>query len=261
MIAPAMRQARWYWPTSATTRVLALLPRTDPPAKLGPIHMCRPTVPELVAARHAFSFRRGGAAGVLRASSTTGFPPGRDIRATGLEPEEVFAYQENRGAPVDILSAVSIRFRGSAIGNLSIVGQSVRGFDEEGTCGYGGHAVGWARQRRGVPLPGGAWCRRKSAWMPAIPTATSSTPSRARRGRCLRSVACAPSPSPRRSGAVQHPGGRNAAAMNRDGNTRPDPGRSVIQAGSIHHVTRDALATFAKKASGRRSRRRSAPGR
>lgn len=51
--------------------------------------------------------------------------------ATQLVPEEVFAYISNQGAQVDVLSAVSLRFRNGAIGNVSVVGQSNRGFDEE----------------------------------------------------------------------------------------------------------------------------------
>jgi predicted dehydrogenase len=51
--------------------------------------------------------------------------------ASNLVPEEVFAYISNQGAQVDILSAICVRFRGGAIGNISVVGQSKRGFDEE----------------------------------------------------------------------------------------------------------------------------------
>ena len=47
------------------------------------------------------------------------------------EPEEVFALMDNKGTPVDIVSAVSIRFRGGALGNLSIIGQSATGFHED----------------------------------------------------------------------------------------------------------------------------------
>ena len=43
---------------------------------------------------------------------------------TGLVPQEVFAYEDNRGAEVDILSAVSVKFKGGAVANLSVVGDS-----------------------------------------------------------------------------------------------------------------------------------------
>lgn len=43
---------------------------------------------------------------------------------TGLVPEEVFGYIENLGARVDILSALSVRFEGGAIANISVVGHA-----------------------------------------------------------------------------------------------------------------------------------------
>jgi predicted dehydrogenase len=43
---------------------------------------------------------------------------------TGLVPDEVFAYIENLGARVDILSALSVRFEGGALANISVVGHS-----------------------------------------------------------------------------------------------------------------------------------------
>ncbi|MGD8237860.1 MAG: Gfo/Idh/MocA family oxidoreductase [Armatimonadota bacterium] len=50
---------------------------------------------------------------------------------TDLVPEEVFAYIENRGARVDILSAVSIKFTNGAVGNISVVGEAeIKGMDE-----------------------------------------------------------------------------------------------------------------------------------
>ena len=51
--------------------------------------------------------------------------------ATGLQPEEVFAYIDNFDLEVDILSALSLKFRGGAMANISIVGKSIREFDEE----------------------------------------------------------------------------------------------------------------------------------
>ena len=50
---------------------------------------------------------------------------------TGLQTEEVFAYIDNLSLEVDVLSAISLRFRGGAMGNISIVGKSIREFDEE----------------------------------------------------------------------------------------------------------------------------------
>ncbi|HHY99031.1 MAG TPA: Gfo/Idh/MocA family oxidoreductase [Firmicutes bacterium] len=49
---------------------------------------------------------------------------------TGLTPKEVFAYIDNCGTPVDVLSAISVSFQEGAIGNLSVVGDSNTGFDE-----------------------------------------------------------------------------------------------------------------------------------
>ena len=44
--------------------------------------------------------------------------------ATGLQPDTVFAQINNRGTKVDILSGVTVRFRGGAIGTLSVVGDA-----------------------------------------------------------------------------------------------------------------------------------------
>ncbi len=49
---------------------------------------------------------------------------------TGLRPREVFAYQENLDAEVDILSAISVEFEGGALCNFSVVGHAVN-FHEE----------------------------------------------------------------------------------------------------------------------------------
>jgi len=43
---------------------------------------------------------------------------------TGLEPESVFARINNCGAKVDILSALTLRFKGGAIGTMSVVGDA-----------------------------------------------------------------------------------------------------------------------------------------
>ena len=44
--------------------------------------------------------------------------------ATGLQPHTVFAQIANRGTRVDILSGLTVRFRGGAIGTLSVVGDA-----------------------------------------------------------------------------------------------------------------------------------------
>jgi len=49
---------------------------------------------------------------------------------TGLVPETVYAAIDNRGALVDILSAVTIKFKGGAIGSLSVVGDAPGWWEE-----------------------------------------------------------------------------------------------------------------------------------
>ncbi len=49
---------------------------------------------------------------------------------TGLVPESVFARIDNRGTEVDILSALTLRFKGGAIGTLSIVGDAPGWWEE-----------------------------------------------------------------------------------------------------------------------------------
>jgi len=44
---------------------------------------------------------------------------------TDLKPVEVFAIVDNRGARVDAVSAISVKFSGGAMGNISIIGDSV----------------------------------------------------------------------------------------------------------------------------------------
>ena len=44
--------------------------------------------------------------------------------STGLKAESVSAYGDNRGTPVDIDSALSIRFDNGAVGNITIIGDS-----------------------------------------------------------------------------------------------------------------------------------------
>ena len=49
---------------------------------------------------------------------------------SGLRPTEVFAFADNRGREVDVLSAITFRCAGGAIGNISIVGEHPRGMAE-----------------------------------------------------------------------------------------------------------------------------------
>lgn len=49
---------------------------------------------------------------------------------TGLRPTEVFSFADNRGREVDVLSAITFRCAGGAIGNLSIIGEHPRGVAE-----------------------------------------------------------------------------------------------------------------------------------
>ncbi|MFB3879788.1 MAG: Gfo/Idh/MocA family protein [Armatimonadota bacterium] len=58
---------------------------------------------------------------------------------TGLQPESVFAEVNNRGTRVDIISGVTVKFKGGAIGTLAVVGdapgwwEDLAFFGEEGT--------------------------------------------------------------------------------------------------------------------------------
>ena len=47
-----------------------------------------------------------------------------------LQPAEVFAYVDNLGSEVDILTAASIKFDGGAMGNFSVVGHSVNWLED-----------------------------------------------------------------------------------------------------------------------------------
>ena len=49
---------------------------------------------------------------------------------SGLQPAEVFAFQDNLDAEVDILTAMSVKFDGGALLNLSVVGHAVNWFEE-----------------------------------------------------------------------------------------------------------------------------------
>ena len=49
---------------------------------------------------------------------------------TGLAPEKVAAFMDNRGTPVDINSALSIKFMGGAQGNISVVGDAAGWYED-----------------------------------------------------------------------------------------------------------------------------------
>jgi len=77
---------------------------------------------------------------------------------TGLAADSVFARIDNRGAKVDILSALTVRFKGGAIGNLSVVGDAP-GWWEEITF-YGERGALYIRGGRlyhHVPRKGRGW--------------------------------------------------------------------------------------------------------
>ena len=50
--------------------------------------------------------------------------------SSGIQPDEVFAFQENRGIQVDRISAISFHFPEEGVGTINIIGDSVRGMDE-----------------------------------------------------------------------------------------------------------------------------------
>ena len=50
--------------------------------------------------------------------------------ATGLTPEEVYAYSDNLGAPVDVNTAIAVKFKEGAEGCISIIGDSPDSFME-----------------------------------------------------------------------------------------------------------------------------------
>lgn len=49
---------------------------------------------------------------------------------TGLSPAEVFAFQDNMGADVDILSAISVRFDNGGLCNFAVVGHAVNFYEQ-----------------------------------------------------------------------------------------------------------------------------------
>jgi predicted dehydrogenase len=49
---------------------------------------------------------------------------------TGLQPEVVCALVDNRGSKVDILSSLTVRFRGGAIGNLAVIGDAPQWWED-----------------------------------------------------------------------------------------------------------------------------------
>jgi predicted dehydrogenase len=89
---------------------------------------------------------------------------------TNLRPKEVFAWTDNRGAPVDITSSVNIRYENGALGTALINGESVVGWDEGvriSTTGgefltgiHGGRLQQWGADGKLVKYPA----------VPAVPT-------------------------------------------------------------------------------------------
>jgi len=76
---------------------------------------------------------------------------------TDLQPAEVFAFQDNLKAEVDILTGMSVRFDGGAICNISVVGHAVNWLEditiwgERGTLAVRGNEVWrWADEKREV---------------------------------------------------------------------------------------------------------------
>ena len=65
---------------------------------------------------------------------------------TDLEAEEAFAYVDNRGAEVDVNSAVSVRFTNGAVGTFTIVGDEVAGGMWEDITIAGDKGIIWIRQ-------------------------------------------------------------------------------------------------------------------
>jgi predicted dehydrogenase len=78
-------------------------------------------------------------------------------------PAEVFAWMDNRGAPVDITCSASIRYENGAVGTAMINGDSQSGWDEGVRVSYtkgeiqtgihGGRLQQWAEERRVVKYP------------------------------------------------------------------------------------------------------------
>jgi predicted dehydrogenase len=76
---------------------------------------------------------------------------------TGLQPAEVFAFQDNLQAEVDILTGMTVKFDGGMICNISVVGHAVNWLEditiwgEEGTLAIRGEEVWkWKDQTREI---------------------------------------------------------------------------------------------------------------
>lgn len=77
---------------------------------------------------------------------------------TDLQPAEVFAFIDNMGSEVDILTSMSVRFASGALGNFSVVGHAVGGmleditiWCEDGTLAIrGGEVIRWQGNDRTV---------------------------------------------------------------------------------------------------------------
>ncbi|CAG7626446.1 Gfo/Idh/MocA family protein [Paenibacillus allorhizosphaerae] len=78
---------------------------------------------------------------------------------TGLEPQSVSACIDNRGTPVDIDSALTVRFKGGAFGTFNVVGSASIGLYEDitfhgdkGTAMYRNNTLLVAREGQNQPI-------------------------------------------------------------------------------------------------------------
>ena len=113
---------------------------------------------------------------------------------TGLEVEQVHAYMENFESEVDINSALSLRFRNGALGNVSVVGNSPTGGMWEDITIWGSKAVIYMRQGEisYKTQNGNEVCEVSNLPGAQRPTGTLSTPFWAATScRCRPNVDCA----------------------------------------------------------------------
>jgi len=79
---------------------------------------------------------------------------------TGVQPQDVFAFMDNLGSEVDILTALTCRGEGGALLSFSVVGDSVNWLEDitiwckAGTLAIrGGDVMEWSDQYSGQPVP------------------------------------------------------------------------------------------------------------
>ncbi len=78
---------------------------------------------------------------------------------TGLAPQKVYAEIDKRGSKVDILSGLTVRFRGGAIGNIAVVGDAPSWWEE--VTFYGDEGALYARGNRLLLQTGGPGAETK----------------------------------------------------------------------------------------------------